>query len=61
MLAELDQMRNDYRNPIMHPRVVLQYADARMLFANGESLVILMAQELKNASHTGVQTSLTLV
>jgi hypothetical protein len=45
-LAEIDQMREDYRNPIMHPRVVLTEGDARMLFANGESLIIAMAQEI---------------
>jgi hypothetical protein len=59
-LAELDQMREDYRNPIVHPRVVLTEGDARMLFANGESLIIAMAQELSEAAK-GVQTSLTLV
>jgi hypothetical protein len=49
-LAELKQMKEDYRNPIVHPRVVLSEADARMLFNNGESLVIAMAQELKQAT-----------
>lgn len=60
VLAELDQMRQDYRNPLMHPRVILTEADARMLFANGESLIILMAQELKEANENkgGVQQSL---
>jgi hypothetical protein len=58
-LAELDQMREDYRNPIVHPRVVLSEGDARMLFANGESLIIAMAQELAQAAG-GVQTSLNL-
>jgi hypothetical protein len=48
-IAELRQMKNDYRNPIMHPRVVLTEPDARMLFANGESLIIAMAQELAAA------------
>lgn len=59
-LVELDQMREDYRNPIVHPRVVLSEADARMLFANGESLIIAMAQELAEASKV-VQPSLALV
>jgi hypothetical protein len=58
-LAELDQMRADYRNPIMHPRVVLSEADARMLFANGESLIIAMAQEIAAVvAQGGVQLSL---
>lgn len=58
-LAELDQMREDYRNPIVHPRVVLSEGDARMLFANGESLIIAMAQELAEAAK-GIQPTLTL-
>ncbi|WP_407192514.1 hypothetical protein [Bradyrhizobium sp. STM 3566] len=58
-LAELDQMREDYRNPIVHPRVVLTEGDARMLFANGESLIIAMAQELAEAAK-GVQAALQL-
>jgi hypothetical protein len=60
-IAELDQMRQDYRNPIMHPRVVLTEADARMLFANGESLIIAMAQEIAFATKSGVQPALALV
>jgi hypothetical protein len=46
IIAEILQMKDDYRNPIMHPRVVLTESDARMLFSNGESLIIGMAQEL---------------
>jgi hypothetical protein len=49
-IAELKQMKDDYRNPIVHPRVTLLEADARMLFNNGESLIIAMAQELKDAA-----------
>jgi hypothetical protein len=59
-LVELDQMREDYRNPIVHPRVVLTEGDARMLFANGESLIIAMAQELAGAAK-GVQPALALI
>jgi hypothetical protein len=59
-LSELDQMRTDYRNPIAHPRVVLSESDARMLFANGESLIIAMAQEIKEA-RSGIQAALSLV
>lgn len=59
-LTELDQMREDYRNPIVHPRVVLTESDARMLFANGESLIIAMAQEIAEAAK-GMQPALTLV
>jgi len=60
-LAELKQMKEDYRNPLAHPRIVLNEADARMLFANGESLIIAMAQELTAAAQTGVQPPLGLV
>jgi len=59
-LTELDQMREDYRNPIVHPRVVLTESDARMLFANGESLIIAMAQEMA-AAVSGVQPALGLI
>jgi len=59
-LAELRQMKDDYRNPIAHPRIVLSEADARILFNNGESLIIGMAQELYNANRL-VQPSLNLV
>ncbi|MEH2517560.1 hypothetical protein V1279_003133 [Bradyrhizobium sp. AZCC 1610] len=58
-LTELDQMREDYRNPIVHPRVVLTEGDARMLFANGESLIIAMAQEIAEATN-GIQPTLQL-
>lgn len=47
VIAGLTQMKGDYRNPIMHPRVVLTEADARMLFANGEAVITAMAQEVK--------------
>ena len=59
-LTELDQMREDYRNPIVHPRVVLSESDARMLFANGESIIIAMAQEIAEAAK-GVQPALALI
>lgn len=49
-LAELRQMKDDFRNPIAHPRVVLSESDSRMLFNNGESLIICMAQDLMSAS-----------
>ncbi len=51
-IAELRQMKDDYRNPIMHPRVVLSEADARMLFNNGESLIIAMASEINSAKRS---------
>ena len=48
-LAEIEQMKDDYRNPLAHPRVVLSETDARMLFDNGESLIISMVSELRDA------------
>jgi hypothetical protein len=53
-------MKDDYRNPIMHPRVVLTESDARMLFDNGESLIIAMAQEIAEIrlSSGGIQPQL---
>ncbi len=53
-LAELRQLKDDFRNPIVHPRVVLTESDAKIWFNNGESLIIGMAQEIKTASE-GVQ------
>lgn len=58
-LVELRQMKDDYRNPLMHPRVVLTESDAKMLFNNGESVIIGMAQDLVAAK--SAQPALTLV
>jgi hypothetical protein len=62
-VAELQQMKDDYRNPIMHPRVVLTESDARIVFNNGESLIIVMAQELADVAkgHSGIQPNLDVV
>jgi len=62
-IAELKQMKDDYRNPVMHPRVTLTENDARMLFDNGESLIIAMAEEIKalNEAGGGVQGVLSVV
>ena len=61
-LAELLQMKDDYRNPIVHPRVTLTESDARMLFDNGESLIIAMAGEIKAVRDAGgVQGTLAVV
>lgn len=60
-LAELDQIRKDYRNPLMHPRVVLSESDAKMLFNNGESLIIAMAQEIAKLQANANQPSLAFL
>jgi hypothetical protein len=61
-LTELAQMKDDYRNPLVHPRVTLTEVDARMLFNNGESAIIAMAAEIKAAREAGgVQGSLAVV
>jgi hypothetical protein len=52
-LAEIGQMKDDFRNPLMHPRVVLTEADAKILFGNGESLIITMAAEIKKKAGKG--------
>ena len=49
-MGELKQHKDDWRNPLMHPRVVLEEADARAVFNNGETLVMMMAQELAAAA-----------
>ena len=60
-LGELRQMKDDWRNPLMHPRVVLGEADSRSVFNNGETLIMLMAQEIARAVESGVQPSLQLI
>lgn len=60
-LAAIDQMRDDHRNPIFNARSELTEDDARMMFANGESLIIAIAQELRDAEKNGVQAGLHLV
>lgn len=61
-LAELRQMKDDYRNPIVHHRVTLSENDARMLFNNGESLIIAMAEEIRAIREAGgVQGALAVV
>lgn len=45
----LRQMKDDYRNPVVHPRVVLSEIDARIVFSNGEAAIMGMAQEIKKA------------
>jgi hypothetical protein len=59
-IAELRQMKDDFRNPLMHPRVVLSEGDARILFNNGETLIIAMAQEISKIA-ASAQSSLSLV
>ncbi|MEM7121908.1 MAG: hypothetical protein AAF563_11565 [Pseudomonadota bacterium] len=60
VLAVIRQMKDDYRNPVVHPRVVLTEADARMLFNNGESALIGMAQGLMKLAG-GSQSALALI
>lgn len=59
-LAAIRRMKDDYRNPVAHPRVVLEEADARMLFDMGESVIICMAQGLKETAE-GPQGALALL
>ena len=39
-------MKDDVRNPLAHPRVYLSETDARMLFDNGEALILAMIGEI---------------
>ena len=55
-LEEIKKMKDDYRNPIAHPRVILSEIDARMLFDNGESLIISMAAEIEASRPSPVDT-----
>jgi hypothetical protein len=59
-IAELKQMKDDFRNPVVHPRVSLDDVDARMLFSNGEALILAMSSEIKNVKdgQGGVQPPL---
>ncbi len=59
-IAVIRQMKDDYRNPVVHPRIVLTEADSRILFNNGESAIIGMAQGLKDAA-SGSQGALALI
>ncbi|MDF3022776.1 MAG: hypothetical protein K0R10_137 [Alphaproteobacteria bacterium] len=47
ILLEFKQMKDDYRNPISHPRQVLDECDSGILFNNGTALISMMASELK--------------
>jgi hypothetical protein len=60
-LAELKQMKDDFRNPVVHPRIVLSESNARMLFNNGESLIIAMAQDIADAKKKNPEPQTTLL
>lgn len=49
-VTEIRQMKDDWRNPLMHPRVVLDEGQARIIFSTGESLIISMATEIAVAN-----------
>jgi len=59
-VSAIRQMKDDWRNPLMHPRVVLTEAEARMLFSIGESLIIAMANEVAKVAAEGLQPQLAL-
>jgi hypothetical protein len=58
-LGELKQLREDFRNPVMHPRVILEEADAHRFFMNGASIIIAMAQDIKNSTKINTRTNAT--
>jgi len=49
-LVYLSQLRDSIRNPIMHPRVVLEEADSFMIFDLSCGVIGRMAQELQASS-----------
>lgn len=60
-MGELKQLKDDWRNPLMHPRVVLGEPDARAVFNNGETLVMMMAQELAKAAQSDAPPTFALI
>jgi len=46
VLAELSYFKTDWRNPLMHPRVVLNDIDSKMLFAKGEVIIMGIALDI---------------
>lgn len=60
-LMELRQLKDDWRNPLMHPRVSLAEADARGVFNNGETLIMMMAQDMVADSALGAMQALTVI
>jgi hypothetical protein len=59
-LRDLDQLRGLDRNPIMHPREVLDETQARVLFNNCTTAILAMAMEMKKIKGTAQQTVLAL-
>jgi hypothetical protein len=49
-IAYLNQLRHSSRNPLMHPRIVLDEADASELFDLGRGVIHRMAKELLAAN-----------
>ena len=47
VLAALDQFRDLYRNPIMHPDVNLSADEAQMLFANAQSAISAIVSDME--------------
>ncbi len=61
VLAALDQFRDLYRNPIMHPDVNLSADEAQMLFANAQSAIsaiISDMEKISTARRSGTLTAL---
>lgn len=49
VINAIGQMKDDFRNPVAHPRIVLTEADALVLFGLAQSAIIGMLQEMKPA------------
>ena len=46
-LNDLERLKDSSRNPIMHPRVVLDEVDADILLSEGKNVITLMALEMR--------------
>ncbi|MEJ2120723.1 MAG: hypothetical protein P8Z76_08420 [Alphaproteobacteria bacterium] len=59
-LSHLDQLRKFERNPIIHPRAVLEAETAFVLFNNCTNAILAMAQEIKEIKEGGQQKTFEL-
>jgi hypothetical protein len=60
VIHDIERLKNDYRNPVMHPEVVIDGNNARVLFLLGESIITLMALEMSQSNNIAAQQNLAL-
>ena len=61
VIAQIKQIKDDFRNPIAHPRIVLSESDAHQLFGSGAAIIIGMAQEVQKATLGVGQSALSFL